>query len=77
MKISVLVKILRKAQKDHGDVNVMLLDSEAGNWIDASVAVKIHPYTGPHGAMDRNKKVVGVGIRPASAFVAADLVLKA
>jgi hypothetical protein len=61
MKLSQMIKTLQKAQKQFGDVDVKLMDSETGNWIDVKTVLKIHPI-GANGCTDRNQPVTAVGI---------------
>lgn len=62
MKISELVKILNKAKKSFGDVDIKLVDHESGYYVDVETVYKIHPLTGAYGCMNRNDPVNGVVI---------------
>ncbi len=62
MKISELLRILKDAKREFGDVNAYLLDAETGNWINIKEILKLHPYTGEYGCMNRNDPVNAIGI---------------
>jgi hypothetical protein len=61
MKMSEMIRTLKQAQKQFGDVDVKLMDSETGNWIDVKTILKIHPI-GANGCTDRKQPVNAVGI---------------
>ena len=74
MKISKLIKTLQNAKKEFGDVPVMILDEEAGGWEYIFEVLKLHPYTGLHGSIDRSKPVHGIGMVRSKGF-SSDLLL--
>ena len=57
MKISKLIEILNVAQKDFGNVDVKLIDAETGDYNPIIEIIKLHPFTGGHGCMNRNEPV--------------------
>ena len=57
MKTSQLIELLTKAQSAYGDHDVKLMDSETGDWHPIQSVIKLHPYTGPHGCMNRTQAV--------------------
>lgn len=75
MKISKLIKTLQNAKKEFGDVPVMIMDEEAGGWEYIFEVLKLHPYTGIHGSMDRTKPVHAVAMVRVEGFSAEDLLL--
>ncbi len=62
MKVSQLIQILSDALAVYGDVPVKLLDSETGNWNPVQSVIKLHPYTGKHGCMNRAEPVNALAI---------------
>jgi hypothetical protein len=74
MKLSKLIKTLQNAKKEFGDVPVMLMDEEVGGWEYLAEVLKLHPYTGLHGSIDRSKPVHGVGMVRVKGF-SSDLLL--
>ena len=74
MKLSKLIKTLRKAQKQFGDVPVNLMDEESGNWHPLAEVLKLHPYTAEHGCLNRAEPVNAIALTR-SGGNAPDLVL--
>ena len=74
MKLSQLIKTLRAAQKQFGDVPVNLMDEESGNWHPLAQVIKLHPYTAPHGFMNRAEPVNAIALTR-NGGIADDLVL--
>lgn len=74
MKLSKLIKTLRDAQKQFGDVPVKLMDEESGNWHPLAQVMKLHPYTAPHGCLNRAEPVNAIALTR-SGGNAEDLVL--
>ncbi|MDA1178797.1 MAG: hypothetical protein O2931_08385 [Planctomycetota bacterium] len=62
MKISKLIKTLRAAKKQFGDVPVNLMDEESGNWHPLAEVIKLHPYTAQYGCLNRNDPVDAIAI---------------
>jgi len=62
MKISQLIKTLRMAQKQFGDVPVMLMAEESGRWEPLAQVQKLHPYTAPYGCLNRADPVNGIAL---------------
>ena len=63
MTINQLIKVLKQAKKDFGDVPVMLLDSETGANVPIMEVQKLHPYTGQYGCLNRSEPVNGIRIQ--------------
>lgn len=57
MKTSQLIDLLKKAKDAYGDHDVKLMNSETGDWHSIQSVIKLHPYTGPHGCMNRAQAV--------------------
>jgi hypothetical protein len=74
MKLSKLIKTLRAAQKQFGDVTVNLMDGESGNWHPLAEVLKLHPYTAQHGCMNRAEPVNAIALTRSGGH-APDLVL--
>lgn len=62
MKITELVELLRMAHLEYGDVDVKLMNPETGDWMPVKSVIKLHPYTGPHGCMNRAQPVNALAI---------------
>ncbi len=62
MKISQVISILKKAQKQFGDVDAVLVDAESGHHISIKEIYKTHPNTAEFGCLNRNEPVNGVVI---------------
>lgn len=62
MKASRLIKLLRKSIKDHGDLDVNIIDSEDGSWVSIKSLYKIYP-NGADGCCDRTKPVKQLGVQ--------------
>ena len=62
MKLSKLIKTLRDAQKQFGDVPVNLMDEESGYWHPVAQVLKLHPYTAEHGCLNRAEPVNAIAI---------------
>ena len=62
MTTSQLIETLTKAQEQFGDVPVKLSDDESGDWHNIAQVIKLHPYTAPHGCMNRAEPVNAVAI---------------
>jgi hypothetical protein len=75
MKLSKLIKVLQNAKKELGDVPVMVMDEEMGSWEYLSEVLKLHPYTGPYGCMDRTKPADSIGLVRNKGFSSKDLLL--
>ncbi len=74
MKTSELISVLQKALKDYGDNPVQIMNEESGYWCCITQIIKLHPYNGEYGCMNRKEPVNAIGIiRGFSA--AKDLVL--
>lgn len=76
MKLSKVIKTLQNAKKQFGDVPVMLIDEEAGGWEYLADVLKLHPYTGLHGSIDRSKPVYGVAMVRVKGFSSDSLLGK-
>jgi hypothetical protein len=74
MKLSKLIETLTIAQASFGDVTVNLLDHESGDWTPLQEVIKLHPYTGPYGSLNREESVNGIGFARTRGNV-ADLIL--
>jgi hypothetical protein len=57
MKTSQLINILKKAKETYGDNDVMLMQPESGDWHPIQSVIKLHPYTGKYGCMNRLEPV--------------------
>jgi len=66
MTINQLIKVLKQAKKDFGDVPVMLVDSESGYNVPILEVQKLHPYTGQYGCLNRKEPVNGISIQQGS-----------
>lgn len=62
MKLSQLIETLLRAQSEYGDVPVMLLDQENGEWSAIVQVGRLHPYTAKYGCLDRDKPVNGIAL---------------
>ena len=62
MKISQVIKVFRAAQKQYGDVSVMLLNEETGRWEPIAQISKLHPYTAKYGCLNRAEPVNGIAL---------------
>ena len=62
MKLSQIIKILRAAKKQYGDVPVMLMDEEDGRWCPVKEVMKLHPNTDPHGCLNRAEPVNAIAL---------------
>ena len=62
MKLSKLIKTLRAAQKQFGDVSVNLMDEESGYWHPIAQVLKLHPYTAKHGCLNRAEPVNAIAL---------------
>jgi hypothetical protein len=56
------MEILTNALATYGDVDVKLMNSETGDWKPVQSVIKLHPYTGPHGCMNRTQPVNALAI---------------
>lgn len=50
------------AHLEYGDVDVKLMNPETGDWMPVKSVIKLHPYTGPHGCMNRAQPVNALAI---------------
>lgn len=57
MNIDRMISLLEKARDEWGNVPVMLRDPMTGNSIPVQTLIKLHPYTGPNGCMNRKAPV--------------------
>ena len=62
MKTKELIQLLNDALAEYGDVPVQLMDSETGDWRPAQSLIKLHPYTGKNGRMNREQPVNALAI---------------
>lgn len=62
MKLSKLIKTLRAAQKQFGDIPVKLMDEESGNWLPLAEVIKLHPYTAEHRFLNRAEPVNAIAL---------------
>jgi hypothetical protein len=62
MKTTELIRILQMAQLEYGDVPVQLMNPETGDWKIVQSVIKLYPYTGPHGCMNRTQPVNALAI---------------
>ncbi len=62
MKTKQLIELLNDALAEYGNVPVQLVDSGTGEWIPAQSLIKLHPYTGRHGCMNREEPVNALAI---------------
>ncbi len=62
MKISNLLNILQKSIHAYGDVRVQLMNEETGDWWPVKEVIKLHPYTGQHGCLNRAEPVNAIGM---------------
>lgn len=74
MKLSKLIKILRKAKKDYGDVPVKVLDEYGCDWQPVVEVIKLHLHTVSFGCPDRKSPVAGVALSRQAGY-ALDLVI--
>jgi hypothetical protein len=74
MKLSKLIKTLRAARKQYGDVPVNLLNEESGNWHPLAEVIKLHPHTAKHGCLNRAEPVNAIALTRISGN-APDLIL--
>jgi len=74
IRLSTLIKTLRSAKKQFGDVPAFLMNEETGDWHLIAQVIKLHPYTAPHGCLNRAEPVNGVAF-VRSGGGASDLVL--
>jgi hypothetical protein len=75
MKLSKLIKVLQNAKKELGDVPVMVMDKETWSWEYLCEVLKLHPYTGPYGCMDKTKPADSIGLVINKGFSSKDLIL--
>ncbi len=62
MKTSQLIETLTRALDAFGDNDVKLMDYETGDWHTIKTVIKLHPYTGPHGCMNRAQPVNSLAV---------------
>lgn len=62
MRITQLIEALQAAHKEFGDVPVKLIDDESGRYVPVYQAIKLHPFTAPHGCMNRKEPVNAIAI---------------
>ena len=62
MKTTRLIRLLQMTHLEYGDVDIVLMNEETGNWHPIGEVLKLHPYTGLCGCMDRTKPVDAIGI---------------
>ena len=62
MKTTELIRILQMAHLEYGDVPVQLMNPETGDWDVVQSVIKLHPYNGPHGCMNRTQPVNALAI---------------
>jgi len=75
MKITELIQLLQQAHIQYGDVDMVLRDRETGYWKPVQEVLKLHPYTGKYGTMNRDKPVNAIGMVYGTGH-ASDLVLR-
>lgn len=57
MICSELIELLQIAKALYGDMPVRLLDPDTGDWHNVKQVLKLHPYNGEYGCMNRKEKV--------------------
>lgn len=50
------------AKLEYGDVSAGLMNEETGDWWPIAEVLKLHPFTGVHGCMNRADPVNMVGL---------------
>lgn len=63
MTINQLIKVLKQAKKDFGDVPVTLVNGETGQYVPIMEATKLHPHTGQYGCINRSEPVNGISLQ--------------
>jgi hypothetical protein len=74
MKINKLIGVLLDAVGEFGDVDIKLMDSHSGDWVDIRCVLKLHPYTAKYRCMNRDEEVDSIALC-ANGGNALDLIL--
>ena len=62
MKTTELIRLLQKTHLEYGDVDILLMNEDTGNWHPIGEVLKLHPYTGQYGCMNRSEPINAIGV---------------
>jgi hypothetical protein len=62
MRTTELIQLLQAAYYVFGDVPIVLMNEETGDWCPIGEVLKLHPYTGKHGCMNRGEPVNAIAM---------------